>query len=51
MIIRNITKQIFFMMSYPIGEGIKKIEADNILPPPPSRGRVREGDVISMSLY
>ncbi len=24
MIIRNITKQIFFMMSYPIGEGIKK---------------------------
>jgi hypothetical protein len=24
MIIRNITKQIFFMMSYPIDEGIKK---------------------------
>ncbi len=24
MIIRNITRQIFFMMSYPIGEGIKK---------------------------
>lgn len=24
MIIRNITKQIFFMMSYPMGEGIKK---------------------------
>jgi len=24
MIIRNITKQIFFMVSYPIGEGIKK---------------------------
>jgi hypothetical protein len=24
MIIRNISKQIFFMMSYPIGEGIKK---------------------------
>jgi hypothetical protein len=24
MIIRNITKQIFYMMSYPIGEGIKK---------------------------
>ncbi len=24
MIIRNITKQIFFMISYPIGEGIKK---------------------------
>ena len=24
MIIRNVTKQIFYMMSYPIGEGIKK---------------------------
>jgi len=24
MIIRNITKQIFYMMSYPVGEGIKK---------------------------
>jgi hypothetical protein len=24
MIIRNIKKQIFFMLSYPIGEGIKK---------------------------